>query len=138
MAAIQRIVTAEYHAAGSPQEPEFEYYDQFPLTDNEPQVTAKVTDAFTEHFGADAVYETKPYTALGDFSHLPNAFGIPYTYWFVGSVESEKYQRAVEQGTVSQDIPAHHSPFFAPAIEPTLEIGIRAQVVAGLAYLAKH
>jgi hippurate hydrolase len=137
MAAIERIVRAECQAAGSPQEPEFEYYDQFPLTDNDPTVNAKVTEAFTEAFGADAVYETKPYTASEDFSRIPNAFGIPYAYWFVGSVEPEKYRRAVEQGTVSQDIPANHSPFFAPEIDPTLEIGIRTQVVAALAYLAQ-
>lgn len=137
MAAIERIVRAECQAAGSPQEPEFEYYDQFPLTDNDPTVNAKVTEAFTEYFGADAVYETKPYTASEDFSRIPNAFGIPYAYWFIGSVAPEKYQRAVEQGSVSQDIPANHSPFFAPEIDPTLENGIRTQVVAALAYLAQ-
>lgn len=137
MAAIERIVRAECQAAGSPQEPGFEYYDQFPLTDNDPTVNAKVTEAFTEAFGADAVYETKPYTASEDFSRIPNAFGIPYAYWFIGSVEPEKYRRAVEQGTVSQDIPANHSPFFAPEFDPTLEIGIRTQVVAVLAYLAQ-
>ena len=137
MAAIERIVRAECQAAGSPQEPEFEYYDQFPLTDNDPAVNAKVTEAFTEYFGSEAVYETKPYTASEDFSRIPNAFEIPYTYWFIGSVAPEKYQRAVEQGTVSQDIPANHSPFFAPEIDPTLENGIRTQVVAALAYLAQ-
>src|SRR5699024_4269850 len=137
MAAIERIVRAECQAAGSPQEPGFEYYDQFPLTDNDPTVNAKVTEAFTKHFGADAVYETKPYTASEDFSRIPNAFDIPYAYWFVGSVAPEKYRRAVEQGTVSQDIPANHSPFFAPEIDPRLDIGIRSQVVAALAYLAQ-
>lgn len=137
MAAIERIVRAECQAAGSPQEPGFEYYGQFPLTDNDPTVNAKVTEAFTEAFGADAVYETKPYTASEDFSRIPNAFGIPYAYWFIGSVEPEKYRRAVEQGTVSQDIPANHSPFFAPEFDPTLEIGIRTQVIAALAYLAQ-
>ena len=137
MAAIERIVRGECQAAGSPQEPEFEYYDQFPLTDNDPTVNAQVTEAFTEYFGSDAVYETKPYTASEDFSRIPDAFGIPYTYWFVGSVAPEKYRRAVQQGTVSQDIPANHSPFFAPEIDPTLEIGIRTQVVGALAYLAK-
>ena len=89
MAAIERIVRAECQAAGSPQEPEFEYYDQFPLTDNDPTVNAKVTEAFTEYFGSDAVYETKPYTASEDFSRIPNAFDIPYTYWFIGSVAPE-------------------------------------------------
>src|SRR5699024_1787803 len=136
MASIERIVRGACQAAGSPKQPEFEYYDQFPLTDNDARVNAKVTDAFTSFFGADAVYETAPYTASEDFSRLPDAFGIPYTYWVIGSVASEKYRRAVEQGTVAQDIPANHSPAFAPDIDPTLEVGVQTQVVAALAYLA--
>lgn len=135
MASIERIVRAECQAAGAPQEPDFEYFDQFPLTSNDPDVNTKVTAAFDSFFGAEAVYATDPYTASEDFSRIPDAFGIPYAYWFIGSVASEKYQQAVQQGTVAQDIPANHSPFFAPAIDPTLEIGIQTQVVAALAYL---
>ncbi|HEY4556833.1 MAG TPA: amidohydrolase [Enteractinococcus sp.] len=137
MAAIERIVRAKCEASGSPQEPEFEYYDQFPLTHNDPTVNEKVTEAFTQFFGSEAVYETKPYTASEDFSRIPDAFNIPYAYWFIGSVAPEKYRRALEQGTVSEDIPANHSPFFAPEIDPTLEIGVQTQVVAALAYLAQ-
>lgn len=138
MASIERIVHGLREAAGAPRPPKFSYYDQFPLTNNDDTVNTTVTDAFTEFFGADAVYETKPYTASEDFSRIPDAFGIPYTYWFIGSVEAQKYQRAVEQGTVAQDIPANHSPAFAPDIDPTLEIGIQTQVVAALAYFEKH
>lgn len=137
MASIERIVRGECEAAGSPREPEFEYYDQFPLTDNDAEVNEKVTRAFVDEFGEDRVYETDPYTASEDFSRIPDAFGIPYTYWTVGSVPSEKYRAAVEKGTVAADIPANHSPFFAPAIDPTLETGIRAHAVAALAYLRK-
>lgn len=137
MAAIERIVRAECEASGSPQEPEFEYYDQFPLTHNDPTVNEKVTEAFTQFFGSEAVYETKPYTASEDFSRIPDAFDIPYAYWFIGSVAPEKYRRALEQGTLSEDIPANHSPFFAPEIDTTLEIGVQTQVVAALAYLAQ-
>jgi len=137
MAAIERIVRAECEASGSPQEPEFEYYDQFPLTHNDPTVNEKVTEAFTQFFGSEAVYETKPYTASEDSSRIPDAFDIPYAYWFIGSVAPEKYRRALEQGTLSEDIPANHSPFFAPEIDPTLEIGVQTQVVAALAYLAQ-
>ncbi|MDN6639062.1 MAG: peptidase dimerization domain-containing protein, partial [Yaniella sp.] len=136
MASIERIVHGACQAAGSPKQPEFEYYDQFPLTDNDATVNATVTDAFTDFFGSDAVYETAPYTASEDFSRLPDAFGIPYTYWVIGSVAPEKYRRALAEGTVAQEIPANHSPAFAPEIDPTLEIGIQTQVVAALAYLA--
>ena len=137
MASIERIVRGECAAAGSPQEPAFEYYDQFPLTDNDEATTTKVTAAFTEHFAHGQVYHTAPATASEDFSTIPDAFGTPYTYWTVGCIPAETYRKAVENGTVASDIPANHSPFFAPAIDPTLETATRTQVVAALAYLGK-
>lgn len=136
-ASIERIVRGECEASGSPKEPEFDYYDQYPLTHNDVGVNAKVTAAFADHFGADAVYNTAPATASEDFSRLPDAFGIPYAYWMVGSVPSGMYRAAVDRGTVAQDIPANHSPFFAPAIEPTLGVATQTHVVAALAYLGK-
>ena len=135
MTSIERIVHGMCQAAGSPLDPEFAYYDQFPLTTNDAEVNAKVTEAFTEFFGNKAVYQTDPYTASEDFSRLPDAFDIPYTYWVIGSVEVEKYRQAVAEGTVAQNIPANHSPAFAPDIDPTLETGIQTHVVAALAYL---
>ena len=137
MASIERIVRGECAAAGSPRDPEFEYYDQFPLTSNDAETTQKVTAAFTEHFGGDRVFHAEPVTASEDFSRIPAAFGVPYTYWTVGSVPADTYRNAVEKGTVSKDIPANHSPFFAPAIDPTLSVATQAQVVAALAYLAQ-
>lgn len=137
IAAIERIVRAECTASGSPKEPEFEYYDQYPLTHNDADANAKVTEAFTAHFAPGTVYHTAPATASEDFSRLPDAFGTPYTYWTVGSVPTDVYRKAVESGTVAQDIPANHSPFFAPAIDPTLGAATQAQVVAAFAYLGK-
>lgn len=134
--AIERIVRGECDAAGSPREPEFEYYDQFPLTDNDRSVTETVREAFVDHFGSDVVLDEGPLTGSEDFSRIPDAFGIPYTYWTVGSVDPERYQTALENGTVDSDIPANHSPFFYPVIDPTLSVGTQAHVVAALAYLA--
>src|SRR3954453_20853514 len=50
--AIRRIVTAECEASGCPREPEFELFDRFPLTDNDPAVTERVATAFADLFGA--------------------------------------------------------------------------------------
>jgi hippurate hydrolase len=135
LAAIERIVRGECVTAGSPQEPKFEYYDQFPLTSNDEAVTAKVTDAFTAHFGSDAVHSATRQTASEDFSRIPDAFGVPYTFWMIGGADPETYRAAVANGTVRRDVPANHSPFFAPVLDPTLEVGVRAQVVAALTYL---
>ncbi|WP_107503777.1 amidohydrolase [Arthrobacter sp. ERGS1:01] len=137
IASIERIVRGECAVSGSPKEPEFEYYDQYPLTSNDADVNARVTQAFTAHFPAGAVYHTAPATASEDFSRVPDAFGVPYAYWTVGSVPADVYRKAVAKGTVAADIPANHSPFFAPAIDPTLGAATRAQVVAAFAYLAK-
>ncbi|MDQ0662855.1 amidohydrolase [Arthrobacter ulcerisalmonis] len=131
---IERIVRGECAAAGSPQEPDFEYYDQYPLTSNDPEANARVTAAFTRTFGADAVYRTTPQTASEDFSRIPDAFRIPYVYWVVGSVPPDVYRRAVDNGTADTDIPANHSPFFLPAVDPTLRTATQAQVAAALAF----
>jgi hypothetical protein len=49
--AIRRIVVAECRASGAPKDPEFELFDRFPLTDNDPDTTARVATAFAAHFG---------------------------------------------------------------------------------------
>ena len=43
---------------------------------------------------------------------------------------------AAASGTVARDIPANHSPLFAPVPDPTLSIGVQTHVVAALSYLA--
>src|ERR1044071_3145577 len=134
---IERMVKSECEASGSPRPPEFEYFDQYPLTDNHPEVTDRITSAFRSHFGTETVFDLGRLTASEDFSDIPNAFGIPYTYWGVGGTDPEKYQRALDAGRVEQDIPVNHSDFFAPVIEPTLSHGTQALVIAALTYLAK-
>lgn len=134
---IERMVRAECEASGSPHPPEFEYFDQYPLTENDPEVTGKVTSAFQRHFGSERVFNLGRVTASEDFSHVPDAFGTPYTYWGVGCIDPQKYEQALKTGRVQQDIPVNHSEFFAPVIEPTLSVGTQALVVAALTYLKK-
>jgi metal-dependent amidase/aminoacylase/carboxypeptidase family protein len=91
--AIERIVRAECQASGSPQEPTFEYYEQYPLTDNDPEITAKVHASFEAHFDPERVKQLDRQTASEDFSHLPVAFGIPYTYWGFGGTRPHALTR---------------------------------------------
>lgn len=125
LAAIERIVAAECEASGSPRPPEMKLYDQYPLTDNDPEVTATVTAAFVEHFGPERVKKLDPITASEDFSVIPDAFGVPYSYWGFGGFTPD--QRAYP----------NHNPAFGPALQPTLRTGTEAAVVAVLAYLGK-
>lgn len=115
--AIERIVRAECEAARSPKEPEFRYYDAYPLTDNDEDTTLRVREAFDAHFGEDSV-ELNQVPASEDFSVIPDAFGTPYTFWGLGGFED--YQNA----------PGNHSPFFAPDLQPTLDRGTEAIIVA--------
>jgi amidohydrolase len=133
--AIRRIVTAECEASRSPQPPDFELFDRFPVTDNDAAVTERVAAAFAQHFGEHAT-ELPLQTASEDFSDIPEALGIPYTYWGIGGIDPGIYERARAAGRVSEDIPVNHSATFAPVIQPTLDTGTSALVVAALAWLA--
>jgi hippurate hydrolase len=134
--AIERIVTAECQASGSPKEPEFELFDRFPPTRNDPATTARVRAAFDACFG-DRVQDLPLQTASEDFSDIPDALSAPYTYWGIGGIDPETYDRAAAAGRVFQDIPVNHSPAFAPVIQPTLDTGTQAMVTAALAWLAR-
>jgi len=134
IAAIKRIVIAECQASDSPREPEFEFCDQFPVTRNDDAVTARVRDVFAGHFG-DRVQVVPPLSASEDFAAIPAALGVPYTYWIFGGVDVDDFTRAAEAGRIAQDIPVNHSPNFAPVLQPTLDTGTEALVVAALAWL---
>jgi hippurate hydrolase len=133
--AIRRIVTAECQASGCPREPEFELFDRFPLTDNDPAVTGRVAAAFADLFGERAA-PAGPQSASEDFSDIPTALGVPYTYWFLGGIDPEVYDAAEQAGRIAQDIPVNHSARFAPVLQPTLDTGTRALVAGALAWLA--
>ena len=102
--ALERIVRGECEAAGCPQEPEFRYYDQYPLTDNDDDVSAKVTEALRAQFG-DAVFEQSPQTASEDFSIVPSAFGVP-----TPTGRSAASRRAASRGPSPATIPRTRSP----------------------------
>ena len=133
--AIRRIVTAECAASNCPQDPEFELFDQFPLTDNDTEITDRVAAAFGQFFG-DRVGPGPRLTASEDFSEIPRALGAPYTYWVFGGSDPDHFRKAERAGRIAQDIPVNHSPAFAPVIQPTLDTGTQALAAAALAWLA--
>jgi hippurate hydrolase len=133
--AIRRVVRAECAGSGSPTDPQFELYDVYPLTANDPKVTARVAAAFEAQFGESATTAARQ-SASEDFSAIPDALGIPYTYWALGGSDPERWHAAEAAGTLASEIPANHSPSFAPVMQPTLRTGTAAIVVAALSWLA--
>lgn len=135
MDAIKRICIAEARASNAPKDPEFEVINSYPLTVNDPEVTQKIAEAFRGQFGR-RVSEAAPVGASEDFSRFGRAWKSPYVMWFVGGTAQEKYDQAVAEGTVAK-LPGPHSPFWAPALHPTLETGIEAILTAAGEWLAK-
>lgn len=129
--AIERIVQAECAASGAPREPEFEYYDPFPLTDNSPQVYDRVRAAFDAHFGEQSKL-MEPSTGSEDFSNIPRAFGAPYLFWYVGGFSPDLFDA---DGHPGPSVPGNHASTFVPLMQPTMRIGIEAMTVAILSYL---
>ncbi len=134
--AIRRIVVAECQASDSPREPEFVLFDRFPLTDNDAATTTRVASAFEEFFGGRAGLLGQQ-SASEDFSDIPAALGVPYTYWGIGGIDPDTYRAAQAAGRVAQDIPVNHSAAFAPVLQPTCDVGTQALVVATLAWLGR-
>jgi len=132
--AIRRIVRAECQAAGSPQDPDFQTLDSYPLTDNDADTTRRVAAAFGTYFG-DGALRWDQQTASEDFSIIPRAAGIPYTYWAIGGTDPQTYRTAEKDGHLD-DLPANHSPHFLPVLQPTLRTGTEALTAAALAWLA--
>ncbi|MEV5737451.1 amidohydrolase [Streptomyces sp. NPDC052292] len=135
LAAVRRIVTAECAASGADREPEVEEGTRFPPTVNDAAATREVAAAFAEVFGEHAG-TAELQSASEDFSRIPDAFGVPYTYWALGCVDPDAYEAARRGGTVARDIPVNHSSRFAPVLQPTLDTGVRALVTATLSRLA--
>ena len=123
--AIERIVRGECELARCPKEPEFTYYDRYPLTNNDQNASLRVRKAFDEYFGEDSVDISRA-SASEDFSIIANAFKTPYAYWGLGGFAD------------MQNAPGNHNPAFAPDLQPTLNRGLEAAVVAACAWLASE
>ncbi|KAF2969165.1 hypothetical protein GQX73_g4405 [Xylaria multiplex] len=120
---IRRIIKDGCKAANTPREPEFNFTVRAPLTANDPSVSEALGRVFEGYFGANAV-EMQFTRACEDFSTLGAKHSVPYAYWNFGGSQ-----------TTDGPVPTNHSPFFAPAIQPTLQVGADAMALAALAFL---
>lgn len=135
LSAIQRIVNAEATASGAPNAPEITTLDRYPLVRNDAEATKRVVDSFHKHFPAERIQETKPTSASEDFGSFGAQWHTPSVFWFVGGTDPATYEEAKRTGRMNE-IPTNHNPRFAPVINPTLETGVEAMVVAAQAWLA--
>jgi len=141
LAAIERVVNAEAAASGAERMPEITPGDRLPLLVNDQAATDVVLDAFRAQLGADRVF-VLPSTLSGseDFGTFGEALGVPSVFWHFGGLDlasfTEEDVHSLLENGVPATLPGNHSPRFAPAVDPTLEIGVRLLVTAACAWLA--
>ena len=112
-----------------PQPPTFEYYDQYPLTDNDAEVSATVVRGLPRPTSAtDRVHRLGRVTGqrgLQPASRTPS--GSPYTYWGLGGFARGMHVLPQPLPVLRAGDPAHAA-----------DAGTEAIVVAAMAYLGKE
>ncbi|MGW6399450.1 amidohydrolase [Streptomyces sp. NPDC055134] len=133
--AIERIVTAESQASGAEQPPDFDWTGAAPALVSEPEATQTTVAAFAEHFGQQRIMPMPQVNASEDVGVFGEVLGVPTVFWFWGGLDTETVLTALAEDRLDE-LPANHSPHFAPLVEPTLSTGVEALVVAALEWLA--
>lgn len=121
LSALRRIIRAEADASNAP-EPLIEELYTFPKNYNDPQATSDVVEALRRELGEGSVNEIEPLMGSEDFGLLAESIGVPSVFWFFGG--------HTEETLAADPVPMNHSPFFAPAMEPTLSTGVQAALAA--------
>lgn len=140
LASIKRIIKAECTASNAPKPPEIKTTSSYPLTVNDDDVTAKLQESFEQHFPTGEQGYTKDADRMfgsEDFGRLGSTIDRPYSYFMYGGIDQEQWDKAEKEDRTSEDIPTNHSAFFAPAIQPTMRIGMEGYAAAALTWLAK-
>ncbi len=137
LASIERIVKAEAAASGATREPEIHYEESLPRTVNDPDATARTAAALRAAIGEDRVFDPGVVTGSEDVGNLATAAGVPLVFWFLGGAEPALVAEALKTGRLPDNVPSNHSPYYAPLIEPTLEVGVTALVAAAREWLGK-
>ncbi|MEJ6555038.1 amidohydrolase [Microbacterium esteraromaticum] len=132
---VERVIRAEAMASGAEREPEISTLHRLPATINDADATARVVSAFQGVFGEQSVIDPGLFTGSEDVSWFARDAGVPLVFWFWGGVDPKVYADALAGGTVDKDVPTNHSPFYAPVIHPTIEVGVTAMATAARAFL---
>lgn len=132
---VERVVRAEAMASGAEREPEFSTLHSLPATINDADATARAVAAFQAAFGEQKVIDPGLFTGSEDVSWFARDAGVPLVFWFWGGHDPVAYAEAEANGTLDRDVPTNHSPFYAPVIQPTIDAGVTAMVVAAREFL---
>jgi amidohydrolase len=136
--AIDRIVGAEAAASNAPVPPTIETVEQAPAVVNDPVAAASTWTALESVVGTGLVIDPGPVTGSEDVGVLANAAGAPCVFWLLGGADPSLFAGAQDADGIKKiiaGIPSNHSSQYAPVVQPTLAIGVRALVAAAKAWL---
>jgi amidohydrolase len=138
MASVERITKNIALSAGIPEElSPIVSYDttNSSATYNDPPLTEKVTTILKKNLGNENVVEAPPIMGSEDFGLFGlEGHQIPTCMFFVGASDPVLAARSKQNGI---ELPALHSPFFAPLPEPTIKTGIKAMTSIVLELMKK-
>ena len=105
--------------------------------ENDPALTARTAALFQRLFGADVELrpaEADPISASEDFSEFGSS-GVPSMDYTLGSYDPKVLAKDQAKGI---PVPVNHSPLFAPAMEPTINVGVKSMSYAVLDLLQRR
>ena len=127
LAGVRRTAKAVADMAGAPP-PDVDLADSGKAVVNDPGVTARTAVVFKAAFGARAVQMSAPNSASEDYSEYIAA-GVPSLFFGLGGYDPKAIAAARARG---EPLPTNHSPYFAPAPEPSIRTGVEAMTLAVL------
>ena len=132
LAAVRRVMCLECEISGAT-EPEIKSFMRAPSTINDAKSEAVFKKAFDTYFGEDST-PLVPFGASEDLSYLATACGAPYLFYMFGCIDPELWDEKEKQGKLDE-VPYHHSAFYAPVIQPTMTMALDAFTLAALTFL---
>jgi hippurate hydrolase len=134
LAGIERTAKA-VAAMSNAAEPEIMITEGVKAVINDPGVVATAEKVLKAAFGDKLIGPSPPVTPSEDYSEFINA-GVPSMFFSIGVYEPKRVA-AAREGTGPQ-LPANHSPLFAPVPKPTIETGVEAMTLAVLSVFDQH
>lgn len=134
LASVDRIVRGIAATAGAPAEPTIESIERFPVVVNDADALGRTFDAFREWLGPEHVIDPGAGAGSEDVGVLASCAGAPLSYWLLGGTDPSLFGSG-GLDTAVQAVPSNHSPHYAPALDPTLHLGVTALVTAARTWL---
>ncbi|WP_216907061.1 amidohydrolase [Nocardia noduli] len=132
---VERIVRGEAATAGAPEEPMITEIERFPVVANDPDALRSSLAAFATWLGPDDLLDPGAGAGSEDVGILATESGAPLAYWLLGGADPSLFSTGDMTDPALLTVPSNHSPRYAPVIEPTLSIGVRALVSAARTWL---